>query len=322
MYVGENKTLSHVVGDNSSATELSALTERVSALETNATDTNTRVEVLESAVENLSKLNVVKVDSLDEMVDPNVIYLLPSDDGSYYYEYLLFNGTPEIIGNTDIDLTGYVSKSFLRDSAKMYRHNITLKYRHSNSKISSSGSDGTFVATFELINDDPTPYTFTHNQDYSVYKAIIMPLDTAWQFLRLYQAIQLSRSKNLNLARSCSGTTIIPDTASPYTARYCINNSISTKYFDFDDTDWKRMLVVHGTQVDDGNIGTKALEISCGHPQFANDVETSIWTSKEEFAEREYNLTDSFGKAYSTYFCQQRIYCTDSVEELKLHVLE
>lgn len=201
-------------------------------------------------------------------------------------------------------------------SKKWYEHNIIINFRTSNERIASANSEGSFLATLTIINQDPTAYTFTHNQDYSTHTPKVMDLQTAWQLLRLYRAIQLSTQRDLNLQRSCSGALVQPETASPYTAHYCINNSISTKYYDFTDTDWKRMMVVHATRVGSGNVGTYTIEVSVGHPTFIGGEETSLWTNRDEFAAGEYNLTDSFGNSYSTYFCQQRMYCTDVVREL------
>lgn len=211
------------------------------------------------------------------------------------------------------DLEGAVET--LHDT-KWYEHNIIIVYRTANERVSSANSDGTFIATLTLINKDPISYTFAHNQDYSLIGPRVMDLQPAWQLLRLYRAIQLSTSRDLNLSRACSGALVTVDTASPYTANYCINNSISTKYYDYTDTDWKRLLVVHGTQVGVGNVGSRAIEVSVGHPTFISGVENSLWTTRDEFAAGEYNLTDSFGNSYSTYFSQQRIRCDDTVREL------
>lgn len=201
-------------------------------------------------------------------------------------------------------------------NTKWYEHNIHLQLRSANAQIQSSGSDGAFVATLTLINQDPLEYTFSHNQDTSKTGPKVMQLQEAWQLLRLYRAIQLSTNKDLNLSRPCSGALVKMASASPYEPLYCINNSISTKYFDFSDTDWKRMLVVHASRVGSTYVGTYATEISVGHPTFINGEENSLWTTRDEFAAGEYNLTDSFGKSYSTYFCQQRMYCQDTVREL------
>lgn len=220
------------------------------------------------------------------------------------------------VGQTNDALSEVQDAVATLHDTKWYEHNIHLQLRSANASIQSSGSDGALVATLTLINQDPLEYTFSHNQDTSQTGPKVMKLPEAWQLLRLYRAIQLSTDKNLNLSRPCSGALVKMASASPYEPLYCINNSISTKYFDFSDTDWKRMLVVHASRVGSTYVGTYATEISVGHPTFINGQENSLWTTRDEFAAGEYNLTDSFGKSYSTYFCQQRIYCTDTVREL------
>lgn len=259
------------------------------------------------------------VNGIDEVTEEGYLYMIPvsgdnQSEVDHYVEYLFTNGKPEYIGTTQVDLTDYLKKS---EVTPLYEHNILINFRTANEKIASANSDGSFLATLTLINQDPIEYTFSHHQDYTNNNPKVMPLQEAWQLLRLYRAIQLSTDKDLNLQRACSGALVKPETASPYTAHYCINNSVSTKYYDFTDTDWKRLLVVHATRVGSGNVGTYTTEISVGHPTFISGKETSLWTTRDEFAAGEYNLIDSFGKSYSTYFVQQRIYCQDTVRILQ-----
>lgn len=222
---------------------------------------------------------------------------------------MTLEGIESDIKRLDGSINGIKSKAW-------YEHNILINFRTANEKIASANSDGAFIATFTIINQDPNSYTFAHNQDYTTNKPKVMQLQEAWQLLRLYRAIQLSTDKNLNLQRTCSGTLVKPASTSPYELLYCINNSVSTKYYDFNDTDWKRMMVVHSSRIGSGNLGTYAIEISVGHPTFLDGKETSLWATRDAFETGEYNLKDSFGKAYSTYFCQQRMYCTDTVRPL------
>lgn len=296
--------------------EHNILDNRVNLLEVDSADTENRLNILEKAVANYSKLQIEKVSSIDEMIKDDVIYLLPSNDGTYYDEYLVYENIPERIGSTEIDLTNYVTKDFLQNNTKHYRHNIIFWYRHSNKDLNSSGSDGNFQATFTLINDDPVPYAFSHNLNGET--TATMSADNAWQLLRFYRALQLSKNKNSNLARPCSGTSIIVAEASPYSLTRAINSSISTGYVDYKDADWKRYIKVHSSLIDTGSLGGRSIEIGCGHPTFVNNEETSLWATKEEFIANEYNLKDSFGKQFSTYFSRHRLYCTDNVEEVPL----
>ena len=300
---------------------------RINGLEDEHTDIYSRVSVLETAVANFSKFEVIKVNTLDEMVSPNVIYLLPADN--HYDEYVLFNGVPEKIGDTNVDLTNYVSKDYLRDTVKVYRHNIRLRFRTSNSAVQSFGSEGTFMITFSLFNNDRTSYTFTSNT--GATQDTPMERDNAWQFLRLYRALQLSRDKNTTTHREASGGAILVDESkivkiirngneveAPAQC-YAIVDSIATGYTDPTDKDWTRIITIFGTQVDAGDVGKREWVLKCGHPTFTNDQETSLWTDINTFETNEFNVLDSTGAStYGTYFCQERVYCTDFVEEINL----
>ena len=288
---------------------------RIDILEEEHTDIYNQVALLQNAIANFSKFEVIKVDSLEEMTSANVIYLLPVSDGSHYDEYILFNGAPEKIGDTDIDLTNYVTKDFLRDNVKLYRHNIALKYRHHNSTLATSGSDGTYLATFTIENNDPESYTFTHN--YGGTSAAIMSLENAWACLRLYYAMQLSDRKDDKFSRPCSGALILVDT-NLATQRNIID-SIYTEYEDSLATDWSRYFVVQASDCDEGDVGKRMLRVSCGHPIFTDGEHETKWTNINDFEAGEYNAIDSSGsKRYSSYFTQERLYCTDIVEEIKL----
>lgn len=58
-------------------------------------------------------LKVQIADMLPETGEDNTIYLIPNGDieSNVYNEYLFVNGSPELIGNTQIDLTGYAKKT-------------------------------------------------------------------------------------------------------------------------------------------------------------------------------------------------------------------
>lgn len=59
--------------------------------------------------QNMSMLNVEKVNSVSDVTKQNVIYLVPntSNEGNLYDEYMLIDGTPELIGSQEVDLSGY-----------------------------------------------------------------------------------------------------------------------------------------------------------------------------------------------------------------------
>jgi hypothetical protein len=302
--------------------EHEALDARIDVLETDAVDTETRLAILENAVANYSKLQVEKVTSIEEMVSPDIIYLLPSADGSYYYEYLIYNGVPEIIGNTDIDLTNYVTKDYLRNSVKHYKHNIRLWYRHTAQPLNKSGSNGNFVATFTLINEDPDSYAFSHNSNN--FSAVNMPIEKAWQFLRLYQALQLSTKQTDTLKQPCSGASKIvlyKTSDKTYYLELGINSSISAKYTQSGSI-YKRTISVY-TTYSGSNMEEGVISIDCGKATFdAEGYETSVWATKQELKDNEFTSTDSEGVAYSPYFCTHMITCEDNVEEFNVVTAE
>ena len=292
---------------------LNEIDDRIDELEQEHTDIYDKVSILEAAIANFSKFEVVKVNSTSEMVNANTIYLLPV--GNHYEEYIVFNGVPEIIGDTDIDLSQYVSKTDLTQNAKFYRHNITLTYSHSNASFNTAGSDGRFVASFVLENTDPTPYSFTHN--YGGTSKVVMDKEIAWKYLRLYYALQLSTSKDKAYQRPSSGSMITLD--SKYASEWGVIESISTLYSDPTDADWTRYIKVVGMDCNAGTYSAKSVSIPCGHPVFDADGKEIKWTNIDDFYNGEFQAVTSSGSGrYKSYFCQHRLYCTDFVEEVHL----
>lgn len=58
---------------------------------------------------NLSLLNVRKVNSISDVTEPNIIYLVPSsgNEGNLYDEYMYIDDKPEKIGSQTVDLSNY-----------------------------------------------------------------------------------------------------------------------------------------------------------------------------------------------------------------------
>lgn len=76
-------------------------------------ETYTRSEV-KDLIGSLTHINIKVVSSIDDVTEPNVIYLVPvssGKSGDYYNEYILVNGNPELIGNTRVDLSDYYTKA-------------------------------------------------------------------------------------------------------------------------------------------------------------------------------------------------------------------
>lgn len=295
--------------------EQTAMDGRIDVLEADAVDTETRLAILENAIANYSKLQVEKVSSLEEMVNPDVIYLIPSESGTYYDEYLVFNGAPELIGTTEIDLTNYVTKDYLRNNTKLYRHNVFLYYRHIATNLYTEG-DGMIQASFTLINNDKNSYTFDHNTGSNPSEQAMF-LESAWQLTRLYQAIALSTNKNEEeMARPCSGICLVARTVNgSRVLMTCPNILITTNYTGTDASNWQRNIAVSCYSSDVSKFGAANLTITCGHPTFDENGNETLWQTDNEFETNEYD-------AYSAYFCQHTVYCRDRVEELSPTIIE
>lgn len=75
-------------------------------------ETYTRDEV-NDLVGSMTHINIKIVSSIDDVTEPNVIYLVSVNGGEsddYYNEYILVNGSPELIGNTRVDLSDYYTR--------------------------------------------------------------------------------------------------------------------------------------------------------------------------------------------------------------------
>ena len=66
-------------------------------------------QILDIVNKNVSLLNVLVVSSIEDVTQPNIIYLVPNSSGenNNYDEYMLINELPEKIGSTSVDLSNY-----------------------------------------------------------------------------------------------------------------------------------------------------------------------------------------------------------------------
>lgn len=70
-------------------------------------------EQVRAEIGKMTHFTFEKVDSVESVVKENVIYLVPNvenKEDNVFDEYLLVDGTPELIGSTAIDLSGYALK--------------------------------------------------------------------------------------------------------------------------------------------------------------------------------------------------------------------
>lgn len=73
-------------------------------------------DAIAKAVTEAAHITFEAVDALPETGEPNKIYLVPSGSksGNVKIEYMWIDGAWELLGNTEVDLTGYWSKQDLR----------------------------------------------------------------------------------------------------------------------------------------------------------------------------------------------------------------
>lgn len=97
---------------NSAVADKVNQTQMTSAISEATTDMATRAYVTQQLA-NINKKAVVT--STEEMTDENTIYLIANvgEQDNSYDEYIVYEGTPEKIGTTKVDLTNYVQDSDL-----------------------------------------------------------------------------------------------------------------------------------------------------------------------------------------------------------------
>lgn len=97
---------------NSAVADKVNQTQMTSAISAATTDMATKTYVTQQLA-NINKKAVVT--STEEMTDPNTIYLMANvgEQDNSYDEYIVYEGTPEKIGTTKVDLTNYVQDSDL-----------------------------------------------------------------------------------------------------------------------------------------------------------------------------------------------------------------
>lgn len=88
----------------------------ISDISTNLNNLNTNLEsIINEKIAAMNHLVFKKVDSLDDAIDNNTIYLVPNPDATIqnsYSEYLVVDGEPELLGNVntgEINLDGYAT---------------------------------------------------------------------------------------------------------------------------------------------------------------------------------------------------------------------
>lgn len=97
------------------------INEQLSDFDTQLQNFNSNLEaVVEEKIAGLNHLTFKKVESLEDAINNNTIYLVPNPDvtvGNDYLEYLVVDGVPELLGNLntgEINLDGYATVEALQ----------------------------------------------------------------------------------------------------------------------------------------------------------------------------------------------------------------
>lgn len=90
-----------------------AITDVIPVVNENETKKISVQQLLDTVKNNIAILNIKLVESVDEVVNENILYLIPNDDEddeNIYNEYMLINNNVELVGGSKIDLSSYYTK--------------------------------------------------------------------------------------------------------------------------------------------------------------------------------------------------------------------
>lgn len=93
------------------------LTDSLPIVNDNETKIITLEQIINVAKANITILAIKLVNSVDDVVEENILYLVPAseDEGNIYNEYMLINNKVEKVGSQDIDLTPYAKTTDVED---------------------------------------------------------------------------------------------------------------------------------------------------------------------------------------------------------------
>ena len=84
----------------------------IDSINTKVTNLEETIESIRTAISNIDHLKYQVIDSIDEAIEENVVYLLKVDENSSddkYDEYMFVNGTLERLGDWGVNLDGYAT---------------------------------------------------------------------------------------------------------------------------------------------------------------------------------------------------------------------
>lgn len=244
------------------------------------------------------KLSALKfVAKPEEVVEEGYLYLIPSDDETYYQPYVCNEG-PIPIGGVS---------SF----GKLYRHNVRFRYYHNGGGISER--DGAMEVFFTIINQDGKSYSYNHQWDSTTdcptATHSILSATNAAQLKRLFYAVQGGIELKQKMKEASGIMCIYKSTNDSHYPAIC--HAVVAKYYKFDgDKNEKRLLAFRGTSPSittpttspDWFLNKEVIQISCG------------WaTNAGQSNEGEYG-----GANYLEGYCGQPTICEDFVEEISI----
>ena len=110
------------------AEKMNHIEDGIEALDNTISEMPTNQDIdkkIATAMSQVDKLVKKIVSSVEDVKEENIIYMIPkssSKSNDYYDEYMFINNKPELLGTTQIDLSGYATTSFVEEQIK---ENIT-----------------------------------------------------------------------------------------------------------------------------------------------------------------------------------------------------
>lgn len=160
----------------------------VRVLVTNNTDNistlTETVDKLSAAVANISKLELKRVDSIDDIVEENVIYLVPNEntlEKNVYDEYIIVgyddagNTLVEIIGSTGIDLDNYVTNDVYQKHVEDCANSAAEAKQYTDEQVATVQSNVDTINTFTDADGKKYRFRFelAEGQPRIVYEEIL-----------------------------------------------------------------------------------------------------------------------------------------------------
>lgn len=161
-----------------------AITDVIPVVNENETKKISIQQLLDTVKNNIAILNIKLVESVDEVVNENTLYLIPNDDEddeNIYNEYMLINNNVELVGGSKIDLSNYYTKEdvnkLLPDVLAVQMSGYLLNDKSYNFSSGDIERFNVAQSTKNILNvNDRIPYIlyFGGSNSYSYSDAIVI----------------------------------------------------------------------------------------------------------------------------------------------------